>query len=289
MRSYLLLCVVFLCLVGCAEEPESESSNADIEKEPREQESLVEPKELVWHWEDEFTPDQKEKVQVWVDSVWNGITRYYGPYPLQVHIFMHASPGSKSAIPWARTQRKRGEQGVHFHIDPDASLDALLSDWTAAHELSHLALPFLGRDNMWFSEGFATCLQNELQVEIGAWTRDSADNYVQSKMVKIEPLYQLDTNFVAVANRLRYQGDYWALYWGGATFFMEADRRLKAKGSSLQTVLQDFVACCRFTERDLEILIVRLDSVSGTSVFSDLYVQYTQEKARDVNIRGLIY
>jgi len=56
------------------------------------------------------------------------------------------------------TRRSR-RQSVHFYVDPQFSYDALRRDWTASHELSHLVLPYLGAEHIWFAEGFASDMQ----------------------------------------------------------------------------------------------------------------------------------
>jgi predicted metalloprotease with PDZ domain len=68
-------------------------------------------------------------------------------------------------------------------------------------------------------------------------------------------------------------------YWSGAALMLMADARLREVtdgAQSLDTALTAFAACCtepRRSWRAREVL-ERLDDITGTRIFSDLYADY---------------
>lgn len=63
------------------------------------------------------------------------------------------------------------------------------------------------------------------------------------------------------------------LYWGGAAFFLEADRRLwQAHGLRLHDVIRGYLACC-FGQRGRGAMgmIRTFDGISGSQIFSRVY------------------
>ena len=114
---------------------------------------------------------------------------------------------------------------------PYLDVVALLADWTAAHELSHLLLPYLGRRHDWFAEGFASYIQYQVMYHMGVldW-RGVVDRY-RRQMTKAAGRYDLPALPSAdAAPGLRSSGDYPTMYWGGAVLFLRADSRLARRG-----------------------------------------------------------
>jgi hypothetical protein len=58
--------------------------------------------------------------------------------------------------------RRDGKGSVHFHVDTRFGLTKFVDDWTVYHELAHMALPYLGSEYRWFSEGFASFMQYQI-------------------------------------------------------------------------------------------------------------------------------
>ena len=74
------------------------------------------------------------------------------PTPLSLHLYPRKS---NQPVPWAYTRRD-GKGSVHFHVDARFGLTKFVDDWTIYHELAHMALPYLGPEYRWLSEGFAS-------------------------------------------------------------------------------------------------------------------------------------
>jgi len=230
-------------------------------------------------WQDDFSAEEQRKLVRWVEETHAAVEQLVGPYPFDVHIFFHRRDGAREPVPWANTERGR-VQGVHFHVDPRFSLGALRSDWTAAHELSHLALPYLGRRHAWFAEGFASYMQYQVMAAMGVISPAEAARRYAGKLARAERRYRYpDRPFAAAAPRLRAEGNYPTMYWGGAVYFMQVDEALRAhSGQDFIAVLREYVACCRRNGGDIGVLLGTLDELADSTLFSRHYRNFQVDK-----------
>lgn len=231
---------------------------------------------VVWHWEDDFDAGEQHQLTQWIGTTVAGIETLVAPYPFDVHIFFHRR-NAREPVPWAHTERSELE-GVHFYVDTRYPPAAFLADWTAPHELSHLLIPFVGRSHSWFSEGFASYMQYQVMHAMGILSQAEMDEQYRSHIERADKRYKLDNMpFIAAAPELLRDHEYATLYWGGAVYFLQADRALRKKGSSFIDVLRAYVDCCRNRSSDLQHLITRFDRLSSSTVFSNLLQPLTDK------------
>jgi len=224
--------------------------------------------ELRWHWENHFSEREKAQLTDWIQQTYQAIETSVTPYPFDVHIYFHRLSGAKEPVPWASTRRSY-RQGVDFHVDPSFSPSEFMNDWTAAHELSHLLIPFLGTENSWYAEGFASFMQYQVLHAMNLMSAKDLDQEYKRRLIKAKSRYKFnDIPFVLAAKKLRAQRKFPTLYWGGAAYFLQVDKALKAEGSSLLKTLRDYVVCCRRNSSELNALTQQLDRSSGTFIFS---------------------
>jgi hypothetical protein len=185
-------------------------------------------------------------------------------------------------VPWGNTERSE-IQGVTFYVNPDFSLEEFLHDWTAPHEISHLAIPFPGKSNKWFSEGFATYMQGLVLIEMGEFTAEQIEEKYQKKLANCQPYYQSDSPFIFVADSLKSHHHYPEMYWGSVTFFKNLDQHLQeTQGKSLNELLQNYQSCCRLNDKNLNDLILSFDQLAGDSYASELLDAYRYRPAKEV-------
>ena len=228
--------------------------------------------ELIWHWESKFSEKEKQKLQTWITRVHDAITKRFGQYPFPIHIYFHKARWASEPVPWANTVRT-AKQGVHFHVDSDASLGELLNDWTASHELSHLLIPYLGRSNMWFAEGFASYMQYKIMVDTGVLHQKQKWRKYASHLKKAEARYTYDRlPFLIASKQLAAERNFPTLYWGGAAYFINAEYQLLVEGIDIDTLLKKYLSCCRLKTRNLEDLISSFDALAQSPTFQSNYL-----------------
>lgn len=261
-------------IIGC-----SHTMPADIEKADFIQK---ESNAIIFHYEDPFSDIEKQKLESWLTTTVSASQKLLGKYPFTLHLYLHRSDNSSEPVPWANTERSE-KQGVHFHVDPDYSLKSFLSDWTAPHEISHLAIPFVGRSNSWFAEGFATYMQNEILLAMGECTQKDIDLKYEEKINNARPYYMVDEPYAEVAKGLSKTHHYPEMYWGGALFFVQLnDRFIKDHQTSLSKVLQDYQSCCRLNDKSIQAILGSFDTITGSSSAIDLMELYSTLPARDL-------
>ena len=222
------------------------------------------------HWKGRFAPSEQQKLVVWISEVTTHVETLVGPLPFKFHINFFRLDGAREPVPWANT-RRANKPGVDFYVDPSYSLDAFRYDWTAAHEVSHLILPYLGPGNAWFAEGFASFMQYQVMEAMGVLNKkEKVQRYIHH-VSKAKRAYRYPTRpFVQTIPRLRKEGKYSVMYWGGAVYFLQVnDALLRTQGSALIDVLKPFVACCRSNFSGLHALITELDQLTNSRIFAD--------------------
>lgn len=275
-----------LLLIGCDKQA-NEASNDGTSKSDRPKNSVNVKEdtkdslnEYVFHWENKFDIHQQKLLVSYLSKVKRGIESTFGSYPFPVHVYMHTYSGSEP-IPWAHTTRSF-EQGVHLYIGMPYDDSLFMKDWTAPHELSHLALPFVGRSNMWFSEGFATYMQHQVLLAMDAWTSSEVDNKFTAKYEKYAREFIRDEPMIDVLKDHMYNRKYGALYWGGVTYFTYVEQLLQEKNMSLLDILKTYQSTKRMEDESLLSVINSLDELSGTNIFSETMKLFRTKSAKDL-------
>ncbi len=223
-------------------------------------------------------PVEWEFVRQWLTRAAEAVTSLYGRFPVdEAQVVVVPGARGDEPVPWAFVLRG-GQPALHFFINQREPLAAFLVDWTAVHEMAHLFLPYVRGEDAWLSEGMASYYQNVLRARAGM-------------LPAIEAWQRMHTGFrrgmrsmsgVSLADateRMHRDGAYMRVYWHGAAMTLIADQRVRelTQGThSLDTLLRDLRACCleRAETWQARRLFARLDQLSGTSVFSELYDQH---------------
>lgn len=240
---------------------------------------------LHWNWVDDFSPAEQEKLQSWITEVYAATTQTMGQYPFDVSIYFHASQsGGDRAVTFGYVTFKEGKNQAHFYVNPVAEMDELLADWIAPHELSHLAIPFIGKKSKWFTEGFATFFSRQIMMEMGQLSQTEFDTLYYQKIAETKKYYNSTSKtFIEVSDSLLQHHIYGSMYWGSTSFFMTIDERLrKEKGCRFIHVLQEYQGCCRLTDKSLQDVIASLDGIIGSPFCADLMSDYRNKPSTEV-------
>lgn len=233
------------------------------------------------HWEDDFKKKEKEHLINWIQSVGDAVEMTLGTYPFKVQIYFHRSTEIDEPVPWAHTSRN-GEEAVHFYVNPEFSIEELISDWTAAHEISHLSIPFLGQENSWFAEGFASYFQWQIMFNQGVISKSELNEKYISRLASTLPKFKTDRTFIEVVQQLKKQHDYPAYYYGGACFFIQINQQLIAqKDMQLSKIIADFQLSGRLQVESIEELIKKLDDLTESQLFSVLLQSFESDPSTE--------
>jgi hypothetical protein len=222
-----------------------------------------------------------KKMRNWLSAQATGVTRVYGRFPnpqVQIVVVAVASSNSKSPVPFGHVIRDQGET-IQFFVDPARSAADLAHDWTAAHELAHVALPYISEK--WVAEGFASYYQNVLQARNGRYSEREAWGRLANSFA------QAAAGSKNISPNATRQHDFWRarmmIYWSGAALALHADvalREAAANKESLDSVLARFAACCLPSERTWRArdFFLALDRLSVEPVFVRLYDEFADTK-----------
>ena len=223
-----------------------------------------------------------EQMQAWIADAAQTVADLYGKFPLaQAQILVVPGARSPEPTPWAYVVRG-GNPAAHFFINQRRPIREFYDDWTAVHELSHLLLPYVGSEDAWVSEGVATYYQNVLRARGGRMTALEAWQRLHAGFLR--GMDSAPGMTLAQATESMYRGGtHMRVYWEGAAMILIADVRLRqitAGKQSMDTALAALNECCNSTERAWSgrELFDKLDEITGTTVFRELYDQHVASK-----------
>jgi hypothetical protein len=226
---------------------------------------------------------EQARITDWLRRAAVAVTTLYGRFPVPaVQIVVVPGARGKEAVPSAYVLRGGG-LSAHFFINQNRPGEELQADWTAVHELSHLLLPYVLSSDAWLSEGAASYFEHVLRARAGtidaqeAWQRihDGFKRGMQSARGQ---------SLADATERMYRTGAFLRVYWEGAAIMLLADQRLRSRtggGQSLDSALDALQRCCLspdvgWSGRDV---LRKLDEVTGTTVFAELYEEYVRSAA----------
>lgn len=267
MKMKGLSCIVFaLSLIACGETSQEEIPETSAPK--------PEGQRLIFHYEDEFSTEDKLELRKFVESTTDDVQAVLGEYPFNIHYYIIKSEGNP--VVFGRARRSEGRRKVILYVSPGYTKDEYRESWIGPHEIAHLGIPVVGQGYRWFSEGFATYFSREIMCHGGILTREEVDSINLSRLKMHAHWFNTPTPLTQYTDSLKDNHIYPPFYWAGASYFYKADRQLRAeKEMTLSEVLIQYQQVRAFEDRVLEI-IADWDSISQSTIFTDLFIQYDQ-------------
>jgi predicted metalloprotease with PDZ domain len=219
----------------------------------------------------------KRKAQYidWISQAASAIAGINGRYPIDnAQVIITPIGAKREAVPWGEVQRG-GSVAAHFFVDSFRPIQEFKDDWTAAHELSHMLVPYIDRDELWLSEGIASYYQNVARGKAGMISRETAWD-------KLLAGFGRGTR-AARTESLSNSAGIMQMYWGGAAIYLMADIALRKRSKNKQTlgtVLQQFNQCCRPSARSWsgKRLMKKFDELSQSNIFTNLYNEQAKQR-----------
>lgn len=265
--SQILLILIFLAHLG-------QIASANINYSTR----AIDTDKFRVHGLSSFADEDKDKISQWLKKGVNATRATIGVYPRPLELYVYPKK-SNQPVPWAHTKRASVES-IHFYIDTRFPLKKFIDDWTIYHEISHLALPYLGSRYSWFSEGFASFMQYQIMAQVGILEGSLKQRY-EEKLSPHLRWFNSELTPSTIASNLMSRKKYPAAYWGGAWFFIVADQQLREKHQvSLNNLVEEYQECCRSTDNTVQELVASFDMLIDDPLFSTLLQRFENQPAR---------
>jgi hypothetical protein len=206
-----------------------------------------------------------KEVEAWIAQAVDAIAHYYGTFPVRRTLVIVA-PGTAR-----HTEGETlgdGGPSVILRTGSDLTEATVARDWVATHELLHVTMPSIPREDMWLSEGIATYVEPIVRARAG-----------------LVPVAQYWADLIeGLPKGLPEPGDQglerthtWGrTYWGGALFCFLADLRIREEtrdAKSFDDALRGIVAEGDDVGAHWSVLrfLQTGDRATGTNVLIDLY------------------
>ena len=185
------------------------------------------------------TPGQRavsrDAIVDWVERAAAAVAGVYGRLPVP-RVAVIVLPGGRRPVGFGTTLG-HGGASIVIWLGAQASEDDLRRDWVLTHEMAHLGLPNLPRDQRWLEEGLATYLEPVARARAGQITAEEAWAGFVSGLPKGLPR---DGDGGLDGTR-----SWGRTYWGGALFYLLADLEIRERTGnrrSLDDALRGIVA-----------------------------------------------
>jgi hypothetical protein len=209
-----------------------------------------------------------EQLMAWIKRSLGIVSAYYGRFPtnsLRIQVVGEDGDGVRSGKTWGY-----GGGFIRVQVGRDVTQAQLMDDWVLVHEMTHLALPDVGDDQNWFSEGLA--------VYVEGIAREQAGNRTQQDVFS-EQMRQMPRGMPQPGDRgLDHTHTWGRTYWGGAMFCFLADVEIHRKTGNrfgLQDAMRAVARASGGLSADWPItrVFATADAATGTKVLADLYSQ----------------
>jgi hypothetical protein len=209
-----------------------------------------------------------EPLMEWIRRSLGIVSAYYGNFPmssLRIQVVREDGGGVHGGKTW-------GYRGgfIRVQVGRDVTAAQLLDDWVLVHEMTHLALPDVGDDQSWFSEGLA--------VYVEGISREQAGNRTQQDVFE-EQMKQMPRGMPQPGDRgLDHTHTWGRTYWGGAMFCFVADVEIHRRTGNrlgLQDAMRAVAKASGGLSADWPIsqVFATADAATGTKVLEELYAQ----------------
>jgi hypothetical protein len=207
-------------------------------------------------------------ILTWVERSARIVAAYYDGFP-QPQASIELRPMSGTGVQGGTTYGAPSPL-IRVRLGREVTAAQLENDWVMVHEMTHLALPDVGEQHAWLSEGLATYIEGIERVQAGNRTEED---------VWTEELRSMPRGLPQPGDAGLDRTHTWGrTYWGGAMFCLMADVDIRERTHNLRG-LQDAVrAVVRASgglraEWPIERVLATGDAAVGTTSLEDLYAR----------------
>jgi len=212
------------------------------------------------------SPQDKQRIDTWIRRSASAIVAYFGRFSVtQWDVLVSLNDGEHigPATTWGHPSSV-----THITLGRNVSDRVMHNDWVMVHEMTHLALPTVPQQNVWFMEGNATYVEPIARAQAGQLTPQDVWRWAVEDMPKGQP-HDGDEG-------LDHTHTWARTYWGGALYWLFAEIAIyqKSKGRyRLQDALRaiNHISGGNTTFWSVEQTIRTGDTAVGSHALTDLY------------------
>lgn len=237
----------------------------------------------------DFNAAQREAARQWVQRSAEVVAVYFGRFPVpEVELLLQGRDGAgvHSGVSFGEPSPL-----IRVRLGRETTPPQYRDDWVLVHEMVHLALPRVPRQQSWLHEGVATYVSTVARVHAGL---------LAAAEVWRGWMQQMPLGLPREGDQGLDHTPTWArTYWGGAMFFLQADVRLRQRGTparGLQQALQGVLAA----GGDYRVawpaqrILATADAALGQRTLSEMYAQMKDQPSptdlaalwRDLGVDG---
>jgi hypothetical protein len=206
-------------------------------------------------------------LRTWIERSASIVTAYYGTFPVR-ELWIRVEPTSGVRV--GGTTYGQPRPHIRLRVGADVDDAGLLSDWVLVHEMTHLALPEVGEEHAWLSEGLATYVEGIERVQAG--NRAETD-------VWAEDMRSMPRGLPEPGDQGLDRTHSWGrTYWGGALFCLLADLDIRRRTRN-RFGLQDALRAIAHESGGLTVewpvtkVFATGDAAVGVPVLEELYAR----------------
>ena len=208
----------------------------------------------------------------WVRRSADIVTRYYGRFPVQTLRIRVQPVGGEGVQGGTTFGHAMGRPGgfIRVRVGRDVTASQLVDDWVLVHEMIHLALPDVGEEHAWLSEGISVYVEGISRAQAGNRTVED---------VWTEQFHSMPKGLPQAGDRGLDNTHTWGrTYWGGALYCLEADVEIHRRTQN-RFGLQDALRAVNrdsgglVTDWPVERVFATGDKAVGVPVLEELYAR----------------
>jgi hypothetical protein len=198
------------------------------------------------------------------------MSTYFGTYPTRAYgLLIVATTGDR--VGHATTYGYRGS-ATRIEVGTEAGEQAFAEDWILVHEMVHAALPDLPRRALWVQEGSATWIEPIARAQAGDLSASEVWRQATNGMPKGMPSFG--------SSGMDGTHEWGRLYWGGATFWLEAEIAIYQQSNGRFLLCDALRAVNRASggssaDWSPEQMMAVGDKATGTTALSNLYEKFS--------------
>jgi len=208
----------------------------------------------------------------WIRRSTDIVTHYYGRFPVQ-ELRIRVQPVGGGDVQGGTTFGHAGGRAggfIRVRVGRDVTASQLVNDWVLVHEMIHLALPDVGEEHSWLSEGISVYVEGIARAQAGNRTVED---------VWTEQFHSMPKGLPQAGDRGLDNTHTWGrTYWGGALFCLEADVEIHRRTHNrygLQDALRavDRESSGIVSDWPIERVFSVGDKAVGVPVLAELYAK----------------